>query len=61
MVFIDCEIDVKYPVAGQVKWMMLIKTCNYGSYNQRVRVHIFTRDETGLVCTQLERTLQLCW
>jgi hypothetical protein len=25
------------------------------------RVHIFTRDETGLVClpTQLERTLQL--
>ncbi len=26
------------------------------------RVHIFTRDETGLVClpTQLERTLQLC-
>jgi hypothetical protein len=27
------------------------------------RVHIFTRDETGLVClpTQLERTLQLYW
>ncbi len=27
------------------------------------RVHIFTRDETGLVClpTQLERTLQLPW
>jgi hypothetical protein len=30
-------------------------------YNHRV--HIFTRDETGLVClpTQLERTLQLYW
>ncbi len=27
------------------------------------REHIFTRDETGLVClpTQLERTLQLYW
>ncbi len=27
------------------------------------RVHIFTRDETGLVClpTQLEHTLQLNW
>jgi hypothetical protein len=36
MVFIDCEIDVKYPVAGQVKWTMLIKTFNYATYNQRV-------------------------
>jgi hypothetical protein len=30
---------------------------------QSHREHIFTRDETGLVClpTQLERTLQLYW
>jgi hypothetical protein len=31
--------------------------------DRRVLVHIFTRDETGVVClpTQLERTLQLYW
>jgi hypothetical protein len=31
--------------------------------SQNHRLHIFTRDETGLVClpTQLERTLQLYW
>ncbi len=33
------------------------------SQDRSHRVHIFTRDETGLVClpTQLERTLQLYW
>jgi hypothetical protein len=32
-----------------------------GVIGQRHRVHIFTRDKTGLVClpTQLERSLQL--
>ncbi len=35
-------------------------TVLYGGHH---RVHIFTRDETGLVYlpTQLERTLQLYW
>ncbi len=35
----------------------------YYYYSYYHRVHIFTRDETGLVYlpTQLERTLQLYW
>jgi hypothetical protein len=37
--------------------------CKQSSYSAHHRVHIFTRDETGLVYlpTQLERTVQLYW
>ncbi len=40
-----------------------IKHCTSSIDSSGHRVHIFTRDETGLVClpTQLERTLLLYW
>jgi hypothetical protein len=61
-------MNVQYTVNSEAEFFDVIGTKVLGVFLLAVhshlhRVHIFTRDETGLVClpTQLERTLQLYW
>ncbi len=50
-------------VRAKIRWHQTAWPRAFHSVYFPHRVHIFTRDETGLLClpTQLERTLQLYW
>jgi hypothetical protein len=49
--------------ASRGSWKFVISCIAAPKHSCSHRVHIFTRDEAGVVClpTQLERTLQLYW
>ncbi len=50
---------------SRLTWLRVLKGVGGGGWREKTTeyIHIFPRDETGLVClaTQLERTLQLYW